>query len=566
MECKDASTEEEKESKEEKRGSDDLVGGGTALVEKVKTFFYSNEDFAELFEVFAHDNCHHVNLAAEEHSLKYTELHAEFVAIFEEQIEGFIEAEGSDVHEFYRLLRRAQEEDAESDESLLGQIMCATCDYDVFLFMMRTEKQRAIAKLQREALGAVHEFVRERCGLDKHQGECEGKGGLDGELDGERGAQLHREFAAKVGRRMEEFAAGEGKSTGAILGQLRREAERQGDADGGGGGLLDLPDGSQLGLRGNFLFEPMDEATMRAVFELTRKACVEAGDIIVQQGDDGDFFYIILRGRFECYKKNELKRPVMTYSSGGVFGELALMYNCPRAATVEASSDGTLLVLDRASFRKHIIALQKSKGRARAQAQPSDAGGANTDRLAKQKAFLLRKHLTFALDGGLDSVPVWRTPGDTFDEAQAELEAKRKRALADTMARLEQQQQQQRQQRRPSTSSGVSSLAVVPARGFVAARGARVGGNGPNYKSFNDSLVDPMIGTLKPRRAPAERAATPDISFDSPRTNATWLRQQVRASKSVARCMAAAPQCDSNRWAPVSVWNCSKAGWSLSLR
>ena len=48
--------------------------------------------------------------------------------------------------QFYQILRRSADVNADSDESLLGQIMCATCDFDVFMMMMRETKRRADAR------------------------------------------------------------------------------------------------------------------------------------------------------------------------------------------------------------------------------------------------------------------------------------------------------------------------------------------------------------------------------------------------------------------------------------
>jgi hypothetical protein len=128
----------------EDKGDDGGGGapGGAALVSAVQSFFYENDDFAEIFERFANENCDVIDLASEEMKLEYTELHQEFVSIFEEQMEGFIESQGSSVIDFYTVLREAADRDPDSNESLLGQIMYATCDFDVFMLMMRETKRR----------------------------------------------------------------------------------------------------------------------------------------------------------------------------------------------------------------------------------------------------------------------------------------------------------------------------------------------------------------------------------------------------------------------------------------
>jgi CRP-like cAMP-binding protein len=73
---------------------------------------------------------------------------------------------------------------------------------------------------------------------------------------------------------------------------------------------------------------------------------------------------VIDSGKFNVYKRDSpdqvteendgLGRQVFQYETGGSFGELALMYNCPRAATVRASTAGVLWRVDRETFR-HII-------------------------------------------------------------------------------------------------------------------------------------------------------------------------------------------------------------------
>ena len=62
---------------------------------------------------------------------------------------------------------------------------------------------------------------------------------------------------------------------------------------------------------------------------------VSTGENSKSAGDDGDYFYVLERGNAEVFVPKLGPDPVMTYSSGASFGELALMYNCPRAATVK---------------------------------------------------------------------------------------------------------------------------------------------------------------------------------------------------------------------------------------
>lgn len=87
----------------------------------------------------------------------------------------------------------------------------------------------------------------------------------------------------------------------------------------------------------------------------------------------GDYFYIVEKGAYEVYVHpsgsvqpgaDGLGNHVGTINAGGSFGELALMYNAPRAATVISSSPtSTLWALDRVTFRK--ILLESSFARRR---------------------------------------------------------------------------------------------------------------------------------------------------------------------------------------------------------
>lgn len=69
---------------------------------------------------------------------------------------------------------------------------------------------------------------------------------------------------------------------------------------------------------------------------------------IITQGDNGDFFYLVKSGHFNCFVD---ENKVCEYISGQCFGELALLYDAPRAATVTSTADCELYKLERSVFR-----------------------------------------------------------------------------------------------------------------------------------------------------------------------------------------------------------------------
>jgi cAMP-dependent protein kinase regulator len=108
----------------------------------------------------------------------------------------------------------------------------------------------------------------------------------------------------------------------------------------------------------SLLFGGLDARTLGAVVGSMVEVKVSKGDAIIRQGDDGDDYYIVERGAFDCFvqKKKALLgkergAKVFAYSEGTGFGELALMYNAPRAATIVATEDAVLWAISREVFR-----------------------------------------------------------------------------------------------------------------------------------------------------------------------------------------------------------------------
>lgn len=118
----------------------------------------------------------------------------------------------------------------------------------------------------------------------------------------------------------------------------------------------------------NFLFRHLNETQLHSLVEVIQRVPVSAGDVVIKQGDFGDLFYIAQSGTYEVrvlIPNNSDPPPgtkVHTYrpdeSHHPCFGELALMYDKPRAATIIALEGGVLWALDRNVFKYAVLRTQ----------------------------------------------------------------------------------------------------------------------------------------------------------------------------------------------------------------
>ena len=86
------------------------------------------------------------------------------------------------------------------------------------------------------------------------------------------------------------------------------------------------------------LFKTLDDSQLIEVIDAMFEKKVESGEFLIREGDDGDFFYIIEEGTYNAMKEDKETKEdkvVFTYVNEGNFGELALLYNMPRAASVQ---------------------------------------------------------------------------------------------------------------------------------------------------------------------------------------------------------------------------------------
>jgi len=114
----------------------------------------------------------------------------------------------------------------------------------------------------------------------------------------------------------------------------------------------------------DILFGHLNATDKNAVIDAMFYVHVPAGESIIKQGDEGDNFYIVDSGLFDIFvaraPDSEPKR-VCSATAGISFGELALMYNSPRAATVTAVEDSWLWGLDREAFQMMLITTENIK-------------------------------------------------------------------------------------------------------------------------------------------------------------------------------------------------------------
>ncbi|XP_016968021.1 cAMP-dependent protein kinase type II regulatory subunit isoform X1 [Drosophila biarmipes] len=100
------------------------------------------------------------------------------------------------------------------------------------------------------------------------------------------------------------------------------------------------------------LFRSLEKEQMNQVLDAMFERKVQPGDYIIRQGDDGDNFYVIESGVYKVFIND---KHINTYNHTGLFGELALLYNMPRAATVQAETSGLLWAMDRQTFRRILL-------------------------------------------------------------------------------------------------------------------------------------------------------------------------------------------------------------------
>ena len=102
-------------------------------------------------------------------------------------------------------------------------------------------------------------------------------------------------------------------------------------------------------------FHRIPPANLQAIFLRMQRINTRAGEVIIKQGDDGDYFYAITSGRCVVTRETPLNREGIRLAELGVgdtFGEEALISEAKRNASVTMLTDGSLMRLGKEDFRR----------------------------------------------------------------------------------------------------------------------------------------------------------------------------------------------------------------------
>jgi signal transduction histidine kinase len=104
-------------------------------------------------------------------------------------------------------------------------------------------------------------------------------------------------------------------------------------------------------LKGVYFFRGLSAEDLQSVQLVSHEACFRPGEVIFREGAEADRFYIVLSGAVEVWKGNDR---LAVHTAGHLFGEMALIDEVPRSATVIAREATRLAYIGRSDFQQII--------------------------------------------------------------------------------------------------------------------------------------------------------------------------------------------------------------------
>lgn len=101
-------------------------------------------------------------------------------------------------------------------------------------------------------------------------------------------------------------------------------------------------------------FHKVPPANIQAIFMRMQRVDYKAGEVVIKQGSEGDFFYVIVKGKCLVTRETPLNKDGIKLAElgmGDTFGEEALISDAKRNASVSMLSEGTLMRLGKEDFK-----------------------------------------------------------------------------------------------------------------------------------------------------------------------------------------------------------------------
>eukprot|EP00095_Tigriopus_kingsejongensis_P001110 maker-scaffold622_size123092-snap-gene-0.20 protein:Tk01110 transcript:maker-scaffold622_size123092-snap-gene-0.20-mRNA-1 annotation:"cgmp-dependent protein" len=102
----------------------------------------------------------------------------------------------------------------------------------------------------------------------------------------------------------------------------------------------------------------LSNAQMKEVVDYMEPQKVPAGSYVIREGESGSHLYVSMEGEYEVIKEGKV---LGRLGVGKAFGELAILYNCMRTASIKAITAGEVWVLERSVFQQIMIATGMQK-------------------------------------------------------------------------------------------------------------------------------------------------------------------------------------------------------------
>lgn len=121
-----------------------------------------------------------------------------------------------------------------------------------------------------------------------------------------------------------------------------------------------MPNDLQLivnALSKHFIFSNLKKSDLKQIIDKMLYFVIRKNEIIVRQGASATNFFILSQGELQVIINDKHKKKI---HPGGTFGELALLHNTKRTATIRTIKDSALWGLDRNTFRKAVESINSA--------------------------------------------------------------------------------------------------------------------------------------------------------------------------------------------------------------